>query len=231
MNGHLLAVHLVDGVLKPQWWIGGWLGTGLLLAATAWRVEAEEIPRLALVSAACFIASSIHIPLPMTSVHLLLNSLAVLLAGWRAPWAIFPALLLQALLLNHGGLLALGVNTLVYTLPAWAVWASAQWVLRLFPTWTRLGWAWLIGGLLGGITALATVALHAAVLYLGGLETWPQLVALVFLAHLSVVGVEACINASLLTFLLRVKPTLLALPHATKAETAFLACAEPARRP
>ncbi|MCS7167499.1 MAG: CbiM family transporter [Gemmatales bacterium] len=212
MSGNLLAVHIADGVLTPPWWLGGWVGTGILLALSSRRIEAEEIPRLALVSAACFVASSIHVPLPFTSVHLLLNNLSVLLAGRRAALAIFPALFLQALLLNHGGLLSLGINTLIYTLPAWVIWELSWPVLQRFPRLLSLQYAWLTGAMLAALTVLSTVSLNALVLYVGGIETWPALVALVFVAHLPVVGVEACISASLLTFLLRVKPTLLALP-------------------
>jgi cobalt/nickel transport system permease protein len=216
----MLAVHLPDGVLATKWWLGGWAATVVLMALSAWRIQAEEIPRLSLVSAACFVASSIHVPLGVTSVHLLLNCLAVLLAGPRAALAIFPALLLQALLLNHGGLLILGVTTVIYTVPALVLWVLGQMVLRRFPALARLRWAWLTGALLGGGTVLATVSLNALVLYLGGLESWSALVMLVFVAHLPVVAVEACITASLLTYLCRVKPDLLALPckRATAAE-------------
>lgn len=206
------AVHLPDGVLTPSWWLGGWVVTAGLLGLSSWRVQAEDIPRLALVSAACFVASSIHIPLGTTSVHLLMNCLAVLLAGPRAPLAIFPALLLQALLLNHGGLLTLGVNTAIYTLPALVVWLLAYPVVRRFPVLVSVRWAWLTGLVLGGLTTLVTVALNAVVLYLGGIEKWSALVLLVFAAHVPVVFVEACMTASLLTYLCRVKPDLLALP-------------------
>lgn len=212
MSQYLLAVHIADGVLTAPWWLGGWVGTGALLAISAWRLNADDIPRLALVSAACFVASSLHIPLWMTSVHLLLNSLAVLLAGTRAALAIFPALVLQALLLNHGGLLTLGVNTLVYTLPALAVWAVARVIVERFPSVMLSAWAGLTGALLGAATVFATVLLNALVLYAGGIETWPALATMVFLAHLPVVGVESAITASLLAFLVRVKPSSLALP-------------------
>jgi len=213
MTGTLLAVHIADGVLAPNWWIGGWVGTAALLTVSAWRLQAEEIPRLALVSAAVFVASSIHVPLPMTSVHLLLNSLAVLLAGCRAALAIFPALLLQALLLNHGGLLALGINTLVYTLPALTVWATTWVVLRQLRGWKIHVGPGVIGVAIGALTVLLTVSLNAVVLYAGGIETWPALATLVFLAHLPVVLVESCVTASLLAFLVRVKPGLLCLPN------------------
>lgn len=216
MNGYLIGVHIADGVLAPRWWIGGWLGTALLLAVSAWRISADDIPRLALVSACCFVASSLHIPVPaMTSVHLLLNNLAVLLAGWRAMLAIFPALALQALLLNHGGLLALGVNTLVYTLPALAVWGVARVAVHRFAGLMSWRWAWLTGSIMGATTVLATISLNAFVLYAGGDESWPALATLVFLAHLPVVGAESAISGSLLAFLVRVKPTLLALPCPT----------------
>ena len=69
----LLAVHISDGVLATGWWAGGFLAAGLLAALGAWRIRDDEIPRVALLTAAFFVASSFHIRVGPTSVHLLLN--------------------------------------------------------------------------------------------------------------------------------------------------------------
>src|SRR5207302_5573020 len=88
-------------------------------------------PRIALLTAAFFVASSMHIPVPPASVHLLLNGLVGVILGWRAPLAIAVGLLLQALLLGHGGFLAVGVNTCVVTVPALVAWALFRGVNRI----------------------------------------------------------------------------------------------------
>src|SRR6185437_14257593 len=112
------AVHISDGVLRDPWWVGGFVVSGLLVLLAAYRVRDEEIPRIALLSAAFFVATLMHLPLGPTRVHLLLNGLVGVVLGRRAPLAIAMGLALQAVLLGHGGFTTLGVNACVMTLPA-----------------------------------------------------------------------------------------------------------------
>ncbi len=206
----LWAVHISDGPLAPPWLVGGYV----LAAALAWlgsrRLRDEEIPRIAVMSSAFFVASSLHVPLVGTSVHLLLNGLVGVILGVRATLAIPLALFLQAALLFHGGFTTLGVNTCVMVLPALAAWL-------VFAGLRKTGWLarpatrWFAGFLLGGLTVLATVALNALVLWFGGEESWPTLVKLVVVAHLPIVGVEALIMAATINFLYKVKPEMLGL--------------------
>src|SRR2546429_2343382 len=116
------AVHISDGVLAWPWWVGGFALAAVLALAAAYRVRDEEIPRIALLTAAFFVASLIHVRLGPTSVHLLLNGLVGVLLGWRAGLAILVALFLQAALLGHGGLSALCVNACLLTIPALLAW-------------------------------------------------------------------------------------------------------------
>lgn len=116
----LWAVHISDGVLAHPWLWGGFLLTAALAALGAFRVRDEEIPRIALLTAAFFLASLVHVRVGPTSVHLLLNGLAGILLGWRAALAIPLAVTLQAVLFGHGGFSAVGVNSCVMTAPALA---------------------------------------------------------------------------------------------------------------
>lgn len=114
----LLAVHISDGVLEPLWLlVGGIIAFALVLLGSR-AIRDEEIPHIGLLGAAFFVASLIHVRLGPTSVHLLLNGLVGLILGQRAALAIGVGLLLQALLLAHGGLTVLGVNACVVILPA-----------------------------------------------------------------------------------------------------------------
>jgi cobalt/nickel transport system permease protein len=114
-----LAVHISDGILRDAWVYGGILLASFLALAASYRVRDEEIPRIALLSAAFFVVSGfINVPFGPTHVHLLLNGLVGVLLGRRAGLAIPLALFLQAALLQHGGMWALGVNSCVMTLPA-----------------------------------------------------------------------------------------------------------------
>src|SRR5436190_4012331 len=116
----LLAMHISDGVLAAPWLAGGFALAGLLAVVGCWGMRDEEIPRVALLTAAFFLASSLHIKVGPSSVHLLLNGLVGVLLGWRAALAIPVGLLLQAVLLQHGGLASLGVNSCVQVVPALA---------------------------------------------------------------------------------------------------------------
>lgn len=117
-NSLLLAVHISNGVLSPPWIWLGFTGMVLLLIPAMTRIADEEIPRIALLTAAFFLASSIHVKLGPTSVHLLLNGLVGVVLGWRAGLAIPIGLTLQAFLLEHGGLSTIGINSCVLTIPA-----------------------------------------------------------------------------------------------------------------
>src|SRR5262245_32385819 len=127
------AVHISDGVLTPEWLAGGFLLAGVLAFVGSWRIRDEEIPRVALMTAAFFVVSLIHVPVGGTSVHLLLTGLVGVILGWRAALAIPVGLFLQAALLNHGGFSSLGVNSCVMVLPALLAW-------QLFAGLSRMHW-------------------------------------------------------------------------------------------
>jgi cobalt/nickel transport system permease protein len=125
-----LAVHIAD-VLPTAWWVGGYAAAAVLLILNARRLTDAEIPQLALMSAAFFVASLIHVRIGPTSVHLLLNGLVGVVLGRRAVLAIFMGLVLQAVLIGHGGYLSLGVNVCVMTLPAYMSAALVRSLKRL----------------------------------------------------------------------------------------------------
>jgi cobalt/nickel transport system permease protein len=114
----LLAVHIADGVLNWPWLAGGFGITAVLAWFGARKISDDEIARVALLTAAFFLASQIHVRVGPTSVHLLLNGLVGIVLGWRSALAIPVGLLLQAALLGHGGLATLGVNCCVMLIPA-----------------------------------------------------------------------------------------------------------------
>jgi cobalt/nickel transport system permease protein len=176
------AVHIPDGnILTPAWLIAGYLLAGVLVVVGSWRIQDEEIPQVALLTAAFFIASLIHVPVPglPSSAHLLLNGLLGVVLGRRAPLAIAMGLLLQAVLLQHGGLTTLGVNCCVMALPALLAWQMFVFLKRL-PGWRKpaargalvavavLAWSLsLICGLLGFTNSFQYVSWAAILVILG----------------------------------------------------------------
>lgn len=202
------AVHISDGVLSNAWAAGGFAGMALLLVPACWRVRDEEIPRIALLSAAFFVASLIHIPLGPTKAHLLLNGLVGVVLGARAGLAIALGLFLQAAL-GHGGISALGVNACVMTAPALLVGGAFRLVR---PRAHRLGLDFALGLGLGVTSVLLTAALNSAVLVWGGAEDWRAVATIVFLAHVPLAALEGMVLGSTVVYLDRVKPELLGDP-------------------
>ena len=114
-------MHISDGVLSLPVIAVGWGVTLTLLAITLWRGRddiAEQIPKISVMTGAFFIASLINVPIPPTSVHLILNGLLGVVLGVLAYPAMFIGLTLQALLFQHGGITTIGVNTMNVGVPA-----------------------------------------------------------------------------------------------------------------
>jgi cobalt/nickel transport system permease protein len=120
----LWAVHIPDGVFSEPWLVGGFAGAAALaaLSVRCSRFREEDIARIALLAAAFFVASLIHVRVGPSSVHLLLNGLLGVVLGWQAALAIPVGLFLQAALFGHGGFTTLGVNSCVMVLPALLSW-------------------------------------------------------------------------------------------------------------
>jgi cobalt/nickel transport system permease protein len=165
----LFAVHISDGVLQAPWLVGGFLLAAAGLAVALWRLRDEEIPRIALLTAAFFVASSIHIRVGPTSWHLLLNGLVGVLLGRRAALAIALGLALQYFLLMHGGLAALGANTCIMLLPALAASGLFQ-MLRAAP-WLERSWfrAALVGA--SAVTLTLSAVFSVSLLISNSLRT------------------------------------------------------------
>jgi cobalt/nickel transport system permease protein len=106
-------MHISEGVLSVPVLAAGWAIAAAGVAVGLKKTAPEKIPETALVSAALFLASLVHVPLGPSSVHLTLLGLAGIMLGWSAIPALFIALLLQSIFFQFGGLLALGVNTAV----------------------------------------------------------------------------------------------------------------------
>jgi cobalt/nickel transport system permease protein len=164
----LWAVHISDGVLAAPWWLGGYGVAAALIALGIWRIRDDEVPRIALLTAAFFVISLIHVPLGFTSVHLLMNGLVGILLGPRAALAIACGLFLQYWLIGHGGLQTLGVNTCIIALPAlfaWLLmWACQQLPWRRHPGFRALlvmtgAATWLLS-LVFGVALLGEQGLH-----------------------------------------------------------------------
>lgn len=123
-------MHISDGILAPSVLAGGYLAAGGLTALGLRRLHDRDYPLVGVMTAAFFVAGLVRVPAPPTSVHLTLNSLVGIVLGVRCFPAILIALLLQAVLLGHGGLTTLGVNTVMMALPGFLAGAWMRYGLR-----------------------------------------------------------------------------------------------------
>lgn len=204
-------MHLHEAVLSGSTAGLAELGVGAVAAAIGTaiglrRLDDEQLPRVAVVTAAFFVISLIHIPLGVTSAHLVLNGLVGLLLGWVAFPSLLVALLLQALLFGHGGLLALGVNTVTMAVPAVVChYLCGPWVAG--PSAGRA----LAGAVLAGaVGVLGGAVLTAVVLWIAG-EEFSILAGAVIGFHLVLAAVEGLVTGSVVLFVRQVRPDLFVL--------------------
>jgi len=196
-------MHISDGVLPLSVTIGGYAASAALVAWSAHRTQTEEMPKLAVMTAAFFVASLIHVPFGPTSVHLIIPGLTGALLGPSAFLSVGLGLLLQSLLFQFGGLTALGANALMMGLPA----LVCGWLFQRFKGSSIRRQA-AVGGITGTLgTALAAIIL-ALLLATGG-EDFFGVAKIALLAHVPVMIVEGAVSAFTIGFLARVKPALL----------------------
>ena len=210
-------MHIPDGILPTVVSLAGYATT----AAATWhsirKIEQREnpqegIPKASLLTAAFFVSSWIHIPIPPTSVHLVLNGLMGVVLGHYAFPAILIGLFFQAVMFQHGGLTTLGVNATAMGLPALLSYYLFQLRKLIGPenrAWT--GTLAFLGGALGiGLSALITsVILVTTIPGNIDVETERAGIYALTLAHVPLMALEGAFTASVALFLQRVRPELL----------------------
>lgn len=197
-------MHISEGVLSAPV-----LGGGAVLAvAGTWlglrRLDYDRLMTVAILSAAFFVASLIHVPVGLASAHLIMNGLLGAVLGWAAFPAILVGLALQALLFQFGGITVLGVNTFNMAAPA----VACAYVFR--GLLIENGRGRIIGAFLCGFLSVGlSAALTAGSLALSG-EGFVAAAGALFLAHLPVMVAEGVVVAFAVPFLAKVRPEVLA---------------------
>ncbi|AIE74053.1 MULTISPECIES: cobalt transporter CbiM [unclassified Synechocystis] len=212
-------MHIPDGLLPPQIVAGGYAVTGLATWYCLRQINRqgraqENIPKASLLTAAFFVASSIYIPLPPVSIHLILNGLLGVILGYFALPAILIGLFFQALMVGHGGLTTLGINGVLMGLPA----LGAYYIFQLrhgLEKFLPEPWATGIGAFLGGSGGLALTVLIFIALTVTSLPTGLnaaveyRAIMVLALGHLPLILLEGIFTAMVVLFLQRTKPELL----------------------
>ena len=196
-------MHISEGVLSAPV-----LGAGMALAVAGTAVglkklEEDKMPQAAILSAAFFVASLIHVPIGPSSVHLILNGILGLILGWAAFPVILIALLLQGVLFQFGGITTLGVNTVIMATPAvvcyylFAGFVHNPGALSHAASFACGFLSVFFSSLLVGVALMFTQESFLAV-------AWA-----VVLAHLPVMIIEGLVAVFCVNFLKKVQPELL----------------------
>jgi len=217
-------MHISEGVLSAPVLISGWGLTLAGIVAGIKKIKNEDIPKVAVLSASFFVASLIHVPFGVTSVHLILNGLLGILLGWAAVPSILIALLMQAILFQYGGLSSLGVNTVVMALPAiisYHIFRKAtkpkepeiQYcnvkTISIF-NFLRDNSLCIVAFFCGAFAIAMSALLLGTALALSG-DEFILVAKLAIIAHIPVMAIEGIITAFCILFLKKVKPKALNL--------------------
>lgn len=223
-------MHIPDGILPAPVAIAGFGLTGLCTWYSLKKINRlpnpeAQVPKASLLTAAFFVASWIHIPLPPTSIHLVLNGLLGVVLGYFAFPAILIGLLFQAIMFQHGGLSTLGVNAAMMGIPAMIAYQIFQLRHGFGPSQLEPAGGvgapperrFLLGafGFAAGSLGLALSVLVFLSLTIFNLPAYldaaveQRAILLLALAHVPAIALEGLFTALLVLFLHRVKPELL----------------------
>jgi cobalt/nickel transport system permease protein len=204
-------VHISEGVLSAPVLVTGAALTAAGCGIGLKKMDYDRVPQVAILTSAFFVASLIHVPIGLFSVHLVLNGLMGLLLGWSAFPAILIALFLQALLFQFGGITSLGVNTFNMALPAIFCFYLFGYAVKGRNDLFSMGAAFACGflGILMASFMVAISLVFTGDLFLG-------IAKVVVIAHLPVMVIEGLITLFSAGFLRKLKPELLEVAHAKR---------------
>ncbi|MBU2647057.1 cobalt transporter CbiM [bacterium] len=196
-------MHISEGVLPVSVLIGGAVIAVAGTAVGLKRLDYDRIPQAGVLAASFFVASLIHVPLGVSSVHLILNGLVGIILGWGAFPVIMIALILQAVFFQFGGITTLGVNTVIMALPAVLVYlVFSRWMHK------QSSVTLIISFLCGFLSVLLAALMMGFALFLIG-EAFFEVASLVVIAHLPIMIIEGLITAFCIRFLMKVQPSIL----------------------
>ncbi len=198
-------MHISEGVVSGPVLAAGWAFTAAGVAVGLRRLDYDRLMTVAILSAAFFVASLVHVPIGPVSAHLILNGLLGAVLGVAAFPAICVALLLQAVLFQYGGLVVLGVNAFNMAFPAVLGFLLFGPLLRAGGTKRAVG-----AFLCGFFAVLAAGCLTAASLALSG-EAFGVTAKAILLAHVPIMCIEGVLTTMVVGFLAKVRPEMLSI--------------------
>lgn len=193
-------MHISEGVLKPEIIIPAAVFSTSFFAYLIYKLKTYDIPKIACMSAVFFVASFIHIPIGVTSIHLILSGFIGAVLGINAFLAIFIGLLLQAVFFAYGGITVLGVNAIVIGLPA----ILSIFLVRLFIKNKNPIFLFLVGF----VTIICSSFLLSLVLVING-DEFLAIAKLSFMSNIALAVIEGIITLFGLSYIFKVNKELL----------------------
>jgi len=197
-------MHISEGVLSAPVLISGAVLAAAGTAAGLKKLDYERIPQVAVLTAAFFIASLVHVPVGPSNVHLILNGLMGLLLGWVTFPAILVGLLLQAILFQFGGLTSLGVNVSAMAFPAVICFFLFRKGVKSETLLISVSSAFMCGFC---SILIGSILVASALVFTG--ESFIHAAKVIVIAHLPIMVIEGLIVTACVRFLRKVKPEIL----------------------
>ena len=210
-------MHIPDGVVLATVCAAGYAAAAPVTWYSIRKINQkpnlrEDIPKASLLTAAFFVVSWIHIPVPPTSVHLVLNGLLGAVLGYFAFPAILIGLFFQAVMFQHGGLTTLGINLIIMGVPA----LISYHIFRIRNVMGKkgqiaTGFFGFLAGFVGlGLSVVMFVAILLNFIPSGfDIETERKALYALALTYLPLMAIEGAFTALVTVFLQRVRPKLL----------------------
>lgn len=204
-------LHIPDGFLNVTVSIVCWIITilvlGIAISRTNRSLGEKQVPLMGIMAAFIFAAQMINFPVAGgTSGHLLGGALAAIVLGpWAGMLVMTAVVVVQGLLFQDGGLLAMGANVLNMGLLTVAIgYGLYRSVLNGSQT-TRL----VMAGVAAWLSVMAGALATSLQLWLSGASSL-QTVVIAMLGVHALIGIgEALITVAALSFIFRTRPDLL----------------------
>lgn len=195
-------MHISEGVLSVPILAAG---AALTVAGTyvgLRKLDNANLVTVAILSAAFFVGSLIHVPVGPASAHLILNGLLGAILGWASFPAILVGLLLQAVLFQFGGLTVLGVNTFDMAAPAVIC------ALLFGPMLRRSGKIRALGAFLCGSVSVLLASLFTAGALALTDEGFLHAATTLVLMHLPIMAIEGGFTMLVVGYLSKALPEI-----------------------
>lgn len=201
-------MHISEGVLSVPILAGGALLAAAGTAIGLRRLDWDRLIAVAILSAAFFVGSLIHVPVGLSNAHLILNGLIGAALGWASFPAILVGLFLQAVLFQYGGITALGANTCTMAVPA----VACYYLFR--PLLAGSGKARTAGAFCCGAGGVLLASLLTAASLALADEGFLRSAQILVLAHVPVMLAEGFFTVLLVAYLAKAQPGFFAAGRA-----------------